>query len=139
MQALILLWIKTLQNIGGLRGDPHVVLYHFVGEKIVGGNAAVFVGAFAEQKILSAGIGVFGVAARPETGCLNQGLRSSPQEKVQILCAVHILSQSVGHIGGHMNLTAADIPGLALLAAIQGHHPGVAGSVPFILAAWALA
>ena len=39
-----------------------------------------------------------------------------------------ILIERIDHIGGHMQLAAADVPGLTLLAAVHRRHPGIAGA-----------
>ena len=36
--------------------------------------------------------------------------------------------QSIGHVNCDVQLTASNVPGFALLAAVQRSHPGVSGS-----------
>ena len=103
------------------------MLYHGIGEKIVAGNAAVFIRALAEQQIDLPGFGGGRVTADPEAGCLHQHLCAPLEEQAVIAGPIQVLAQSIGHVSGDVDLAAPDVPAFTLLGAVIRHHPRVAG------------
>ena len=130
-QARVLLRVAPGERRGGAAGELKVAPYHAVGVEVVAGDAAVLVRALAEEQVDAVRRGRH--AAGPEARRLAEHLRAAAEEEVPVLRPVHVLPGGVGDVGGDVDLAAADVPALALLAAVERHHPGVAraGGVHF--------
>ena len=104
------------------------MLNHHIGKEIVIGNAAVFIRALAEQQVRPAKFRAIGIAADPETGRLDINFRRFFQIEFAVPGGLTVGIQSIGHVSCDVQLAASNIPGFALLAAVQSSHPGVSGS-----------
>ena len=94
-----------------LDSQTEIVLYHHIGEQVVAGDAAVLVGALAEQQVCLACFGAIGVTADPETGGLHQYFRSFVEIKGLVAGFLAVGIQGKSYICGDMDLAAANVPG----------------------------
>ena len=104
------------------------MLHHHIGKEVVAGDAAVLVRPFAEEQVCGIAVWVIGVAAYPKTSRLDIDFGGLVKVEGLVFGRSAILIERIDHIGGHMQLAAADVPGLTLLTAVHRRHPGIAGA-----------
>ena len=124
-QALPLLAESAFDRIHRFRRKAQVMGRHSYGVEIVGCHAAVFVRTFYKQQMVFVLAGAIVETVGPVSGRLYQYLAAAVEKEAHVSRLPAIAAYGVGNVCRYVYLAAAGIPGLALLKACVGRHPGI--------------